>query len=60
MLCPHIKTCEEYRTKGRYSNVQRFRCRHKEHWSKCAVFIEKSGGDLELEQERRQGAAIRR
>jgi len=40
MLCPLIKTCEEYRTKRRYSGVQDFRCRHKEHWSKCSLYIE--------------------
>jgi len=40
MLCPLIKTCEEYRTKRRYSSVERFRCSHKEHWSKCPLLRE--------------------
>jgi len=40
MLCPKIKTCEEYQTHKMYSSVEKFRCSHKEYWSKCPLYLE--------------------
>jgi len=40
MKCPHIKECKVYRDRRQYHYVERFRCHHKEYWSKCSIYLE--------------------
>jgi len=43
MLCPYMSECSEYKNKKRYRFIEKFRCSHKEYWSKCILFLEKHG-----------------
>jgi hypothetical protein len=35
MFCPLIQTCAQYQAQGNDDSLLRFRCTHKEYWSKC-------------------------
>ena len=40
VLCPFIKKCLEYKNKRKYFSTEKFKCSHKEHWTKCSIYLE--------------------
>ena len=40
MLCPLLKECVEYQTRRKHVFLEKWKCRHKEYWSKCPIYLE--------------------
>ena len=47
MLCPKIRACKEYAEKRRFSSRLRFKCAHKEYWSRCPLYAKDRNEDGE-------------
>jgi len=39
MLCPLHKDCTEYQTRRKYIFLEKWKCSHKEYWSKCLIYL---------------------